>query len=319
MAMELIGTLGMTVGLKQTYDKTLISRAVPELVHTMFGRKKSIPRRGGKSVEWRRLDTIASSTTALTEGTPPSATQATYSNVACTVQQYGQYTQISDILETQNFDPVIQDFSEAYGETMGKSMDEVVRAILVAGTTVQYASTTASRGGVGSAMFLDSAEIREAVKTLRRANVKPLSSEGNMFACIIHPDTSHDLFSDSVITNAFQYAQPRGDANPLFTGLLGSFHGVRFFETTQAHIFSSAGLSGADVYATLIIGQDSYGVTDLEAHTASLIIKPRGSGGTSDPLNQFSTIGYKFALAAAILDQTRIVRIENNTSQSLAA
>ena len=316
MAYELLGVGGMSVELKQTYDRLLLMRAIPALVHARYGLKKDIPARGGKSIEVRRMESIAASTTALVEGTPPTSTVATFSSVACTISQYGQYTVLSDILETQAFDPVLAEYAENFGEAMGNSLDQVVRTVLVAGTTIQYAAASTSLGNVGSGMYLDSAEIREAVSTLKRANAK---TQGGKWICVLHPDVTRDLFADTNIVNAFQYAANRGGDNPLFTGVLGDYMGVTFVETTNGNISSSLGLSGADVYHCLFIGQEAYMVTSLDAHQARMVIHPRGTGGHTDPLEQISTVGWKAALTAVILNQNFMVRVLVNASRKTAA
>ena len=53
---------------------------------------------------------------------------------------------------------------------MTEALDLITRDVLVAGTTVQYAGTAGSRGGVGSGMNLNLAEIREAKRVLARSN-----------------------------------------------------------------------------------------------------------------------------------------------------
>lgn len=74
----------------------------------------------------------------------------------------------------------------------------------------------------------------------------------------IHPDTEADLFADDDIAAAFQRAAPRGPNNPLFTGEIGDYLGVRFVVTSNAKIYASLGLSGADVYGTLFIGKNAF-------------------------------------------------------------
>jgi N4-gp56 family major capsid protein len=308
----------MSVELKQFYDKLLLERALPNLVHLQFGVQRDIPARGGKSIEFRKMERITINTTALTEGTPPSETVATFTNVEATISQYGMFSYISDILNTQSFDPVVAEYTENYGEVMGDVLDRVVRDVITGGTTIQYASTAETLGaatGVGSGMFLDSAEIREAVNTLKRNDIKPLVD--GKYVMIIHPDVTRDLFADPNIVDAFLHAAERGAGNPLFTGELGDYMGVRFVETTNAKIESSLGLSGADVYNCLLIGKQAYGVTRLTAQQARIITQP--PGGITDPLEQASTIGWKAALAAVILDQNALVNVKVNTSRSLSA
>ena len=73
---------------------------------------------------------------------------------------------------------------------------------------------------------------------------------------------------------------------------------------------------GCDVHATLIFGKDAYGTIDIEgSQTLRTIIKPHGSAGTDDPLDQRATVGAKVAAyAAVILNDLWLLRIEHGVS-----
>jgi N4-gp56 family major capsid protein len=77
-----------------------------------------------------------------------------------------------------------------------------------------------------------------------------------------------------------------------------------------------ANKSAADVHFSLVFGKDAYGVVDLEGRGAmQSIVKPRGSAGADDPLDQRSTVGAKVpAYAATILNDLWLVRIEHGAS-----
>lgn len=75
-----------------------------------------------------------------------------------------------------------------------------------------------------------------------------------------------------------------------------------------------AGSEGRDVYATLIIGANAYGVTSIDGGGLEFIAKQRGSGGTADPLNQRSTMGWKMLKTAVILVDQYMVRIETTST-----
>ena len=303
MAIELIGAAGMTNELKQTYDRLLLPVAETDFVYVKYGEKKPIPARGGKSVEFRRFEkvTITGGSYTLTEGTPPSVTNATVSNVAATISQYGQYSQISDILELQGFDPVIAEFATLYREAMAEGLDVVVRNGLSSATTLQYAGAatvvaTSGAGAVGSGNYLTVAEIREFKRTLRRNGAR------QPYVLYLHPDNTKDLREDPEFADAIVNAGARGNDNPFFAGNIPPVEGVQVVETNNLRIRSSYGMSGADVYENVMFGKGFYGVTELDSMQARLIIHPRGTGGHTDPLDQFSTIGWKAALAAVILN-----------------
>jgi hypothetical protein len=88
-----IGIGGMSAELQlNTFDKRLLSRVRAETVFNRFGMQRGIPMHGGKAISFRRLEAIysagtagsaaaGSAPTALTEGTPPSAIDATWTQI----------------------------------------------------------------------------------------------------------------------------------------------------------------------------------------------------------------------------------------------
>lgn len=68
-----------------------------------------------------------------------------------------------------------------------------------------------------------------------------------------------------------------------------------------------------DAHVTLVFGADAYGVIDVAGSgVMQTIVKPCGSGGPADPLDQRATVGAKVAAyTAAILNDLWIVRIEH--------
>ena len=75
------------------------------------------------------------------------------------------------------------------------------------------------------------------------------------------------------------------------------------------------GRDGCAVYGCLFLGKGAYGVVDLSEGT-EVIVKPRGSSGTADPLDQRSSVGWKGVNAAAILYDEYMVRVECGSSYS---
>ena len=75
------------------------------------------------------------------------------------------------------------------------------------------------------------------------------------------------------------------------------------------------GKQGCAVYGCLFLGKGAYGVVDLSEGT-EVIVKPRGSSGTADPLDQRSSVGWKGVHAAAILYDEYMVRVECGSSYS---
>jgi N4-gp56 family major capsid protein len=316
-------TVFVTEEIRQYYERKMLDVAKTDVEFERFGVPGKIGANEGKSIQWRRFEkiTVLAGSYTLAEGTPNAAMMATITAVTATIDQYGQWSEISDMLETQAIDPMISSYADAYGNAMARGRDIVVRAEFSNATTIQYASTahqvgTSGTGSVGSGNYLNAAELMESKRTLRRNGAAKVN--GN-YICFVHPDNSHDLFQDPDIVDAFQYAGQRGGVNPLFTGELGDWMGIKFIETNNLLIHSSYGMSGADTYEVVMFGQGFYGVTDLAALPPKMIIHPRGTGGHIDPLDQKSTVGWKCAMAAKILNNDFGVLIHCASSRSNSA
>lgn len=333
MAYQLLGVGGLTVEDQlATFNRRLLRRFRAKPVWVKFANRDGIPVNGGRGMSFRGLTTIypagnagsaanASAPAALTEGTPGAAIDATWRQVVITVNQYGQYLQVTDLASLQALDKVVPAYVEGFGESMADALDLVTRDVLVAGTNVQYAGAATTRGGasgVGSGMRLNLAELREAKRTLLKNNVPGHPMAGGKFVVTTSPDALFDLEGDSNITNIWQYAGDRGvSQNQLFDTMFQDLPlGFRLYVTTNTRNFAAAGLSSTDVHATLVFGDQWFGGVDYDALPSEVIVKERGSGGTSDPLNQLATVGWKAAWGAGILNQANGVRIEHSVSSA---
>lgn len=76
-----------------------------------------------------------------------------------------------------------------------------------------------------------------------------------------------------------------------------------------------AGKDGTAIYCTLIIGANAYGVTEIEGLGLEHIVKQLGSGGTTDPLNQRATTGWKATKVAERLEESYMIRVEHTSKR----
>ena len=75
-----------------------------------------------------------------------------------------------------------------------------------------------------------------------------------------------------------------------------------------------AGAEGRDVYSTLIIAENAYGVTEIQGGGLQQIVKQLGSAGTGDPIDQRATVGWKATKTAERLVEAFMRRIETCSS-----
>ena len=305
----------LSVEMKTYYSDYLIDLAEPELVHDQFGQKHPIPKNGGKTIEFRKYSPLAKALTPLTEGVTPSGKKLNVSNLTATVAQYGDYIELSDVLLLTAIDNNLVQATKLLASQAGRTLDTITREVLNGGTNVQYAEGQVSArnalvGGSATASdnhYLTVKAIRMAVRYLRVMNAPKINGD---YAGIIHPDCEYDLMSDPDWKNPHEYV----DTDNIYENEIGKIAGVRFVESSEAKIWKQAGASNRDVYSTLILGADAYGVTEVTGGGLQHIVKQLGSSGTADPLNQRATAGWKAIKTAERLVEEYMVRIETTST-----
>lgn len=295
--------------MKTYYSDYLIDNAVPNLIHDQFGQKHPIPKNGGKTIEFRKYDPFAKATTPITEGVTPNGHKLNVTTITATVAQYGDYVELSDVLLLTAIDNNMVQATKLLGNQAGETLDYVTREVISAGTNVLYAKGSAqsrptARTGVGATNTLSVDDIFNAARILKNANAKKINGS---YVGIVCPNISYTLMRDPEWIDVHKYARPE----EIYEGEIGKIGGVRFVETTEAKVFTGAGASSTDVYSTLIIAENAYGVTEVSGGGLQHIVKQLGSSGSADPLNQRATVGWKAIKTAEILVNAYMVRIES--------
>lgn len=313
-------TSEVTPAVNYYFSKALLVRALPNLVHTLFGQQRDIPQNMATAVKFRRYTALTPATTALTEGTTPAGSQLAITDVTATVLQYGDFVTTTDFLTMTTLDPLTLEMAKLLGEQAGQTIDQIVRNVIAAGTVVSYAQSRAARINVTATDLVVAADFDKAVRTLKVANAQKITemvgpdggySTTPVNACyvgIIHPSVAYTVRGFTGFKPVEQYAAVVG--TPM-KGEIGAYNDIRFVETTYAKVFTGLGAAGADVYGTIILGKEAYGITRIDANALQMIVKPLGSSGTADPLSQRSTAGWKASLVAVILNNAFMARIES--------
>ena len=324
----------LTAEMKTFYSNNLIDLAEPELVHDQFGQKHPIPKNGGKTIEFRKYSSLPKATTALTEGVTPNGQSLNVTTLTATVSQYGGYVTLSDVLLLAAIDNNLMQASKLLASQAGRTLDTITREVLNGGTNVYYcASGVTDKANLvgGSATASDNNtltvdDIRRAVRKLKTMNTPKINGG---YVAIIHPDVSYDLMSDPEWQRPHEYV----DTDNIYAGEIGRIAGCRFVETTEAKVWKKAAkdkssgtaeagdgsTKGWDVYSTLVLGADAYGVTEITGGGLQMIIKQLGSAGTEDPLDQRATAGWKAIKVAERLVEEYMIRVMSVSSFNDAA
>ncbi len=316
------GVNTLTAEQAEFYQRTMLERLLPELFFMKYGEKKNIPKNSGAVTSFRRLNSLAVSTTAITEGVTPDGVNLDITKINATVSEYGNWTKTSEFINMVGLDPLLTETSELMGENAGESMDIIVRDTIAAGTNVLYANGKSARNTILPDDKITALDILKARRILKRNKIKPINvpGGGKGYLAFIHTDVATDLMQTQEWKDMNTYVDTKNRED----GVLGKLYGIYFLEADNAPKWvgagadidgAGAGTTMADVFGTVFIGKGAYGVPDVEGSSKPEIIVHRaGSAGTADPLNQFNTVAWKSAFTTVRLQELAILRYESGAS-----
>ena len=264
---------------------------------------------GTNSVTWVGYNDLSASTTALTEGTAPTANTLAIVVDTATATQIGATIEITDLAVLQSPHELFAVAADIISDNAAKTRDVLVREILGAGTSVKYVTQTA-RSAIATSNIITGAQVKRMESLLEANDVRKFSD--GFFRSIIHPHAVYDLQTDTANGGWMDVWKYTNNA-PLLANELGRFAGVRFMLSTNAKVFSTAGASSANVYSTIFFGPDAYGVSDMQG-IRTYYVAP--GGDHSDPLAQKGLVGWKSAFACLLLDAqgSKYLRLEHGTT-----
>jgi len=298
-------TTGLT-GLMQTfYDKVFLDRAETEIVYDVGAQAKKVPMNSGKTVYFNRFSPLAVQTTALTEATNPTAIDMSTTIVSATVAEYGGFTTVGSLFNMTSIDEGLKEHMEVIGQNAGETVDQLIATELSAGGTEQLANAKTNITAVAATDTLTGAEIRKAVRTLKKNKAKRF--EDGLYKAIVPTSAAYDLRGNSEWLDAYKYT----DATNIRKGLLGQLHGVNMYETAREQTTSST----ATVYSTFVFGKNAYGVVRLGSNAGPKVyVKTPGPSSTGNPIDLFSTVGWKVPFVAKTLNSTWIINIKSGVT-----
>ena len=308
------GVNTMSGELKTFYDTELLENARVEMFFAQFAKKQALPANHGTTVEWRKWNTFAKAG-QLQEGVIPTGQKFGMSSKTGSINQYGTYATVSDKLEMRAYDDVILGATEEMGASAAETQETLIRDALLVNTNVLYCkngdgSQPNVPGDMDDNCLLTPDMVAKAVTKMKKDRVPTINGK---YYAVIHPSVAYDLRKSQEWIEAHKYASVEEIKN----GEIGELHGCRFIENVFAPILDGDYANKTDcvTYATYFFGKDAFGIIDPEGGALEMIVKDKSQVG--GPLNQFSTIGYKFETnGATILYPERVLRVMSCSSFS---
>ena len=301
---NMTASTGLAPGMQEYYNRELLREFEPNLVHLQFGKEYRMPLNNGLSMQLRKVLPVETNTSTLEEGNPGEGTMLAETEVHMQLEQYGDYARYTDKLDMAHLDANVLESTQLFADAGSRSIDAVVREELATCTNVIRPNGKTEMSALTADDKLTSDMLLDAVKILKKAKAKRFDG---YYVAIIGPDVWRDLMKDELFVNVSVYQ----DKENIYKGEIGRMHGVRLVETTEAKIFEGAGASGVDVASVIVLGQGAYGYTSWKGAKPRVIVKPAGSAGTGDPLDQISTVGWKMdGFGVKLIQPEYAVRIE---------
>jgi len=290
---------GLSKNLHSYYERKLLETLEPRLVLYPLGMKQRMPKGMGKDIKWLRYGSVSESTTPLSEAVVPSEIDVESNTFTSQIKQYGQYSKVSDLLVDTAIDPVLKSLSERFGLAASKTIEALIIAELDASAAIRRVNGQANDAAMTSADVLNHKELIRAMVAQKKEFVGP--HESGSYVAVLHPFMEYDLKSDSQAGSWLDVSKYNNEQQ-ILRGEFGRMYGMKLLVSDKMSSIaagvddpneSGTSLAGVSLYNNYVIGEEAFGVVELERESVRMIIKPHGSAGVNDPLDQIATVGYK--------------------------
>jgi N4-gp56 family major capsid protein len=305
----------------------LLKRGQALLVTERFGQFDPQGQNKTKTRKFRRYNALAAATAPLAEGITPKGSKISYEDVECTLEQYGDWVQITDVIQDTHEDPVLSEMMDVCGEQAAETIEMIRIAVLKAGTSVFRAGAVNNRTDIAAACdrntffkikrFFATNRARE-ISTIVKASVNygtdPVSPA---YFVLGHTDLEYDIRAMTGFVSAEKYA----DSTKALPGEIGKMDSFRFILSDLFTPWADGGalINGTklttggvrnDVYPMICVAKDAYAIVPLKGKNGVTPMVKNPTPSDSDPMAQRGFVSWKTYQTAVILNHLWICRFE---------
>lgn len=295
---------------REYYDRLLLMTAYPTLIHTKFAQKRVLPEKNGDTIVFRRYARLPTVPIPLVDGITPPGSPLSATNIKARVDFYGNFVTLTNQVELTVEDRTLNEAARLLAQNLGQTLDEVTRDVLASTISVLQCSNGVNGN---TPTELTKADIDAAVKTL-------LGNDADMISEVI---TGRDMYATSPIRPAFwgymdtdliddlenvsNFVNTSNYPNQktVLDAEWGSTGNVRWLYTSVGSVSSAS----PAVYNNFIVGKEAYAVVHLGSETGDFYIKPLGSAGAADPLDQRGSCGWQHPFVSRILNDAFMINL----------
>lgn len=331
MALMISTTTELAHQYQTTFSKKMLPRARQKLVLDEYATKMPFPKNAGaKTIRFFRQESgSAANVSALSEG----VALTTYSEIGldyveATLAQYGQVYKISDVLSmTELFDTLAGSIDRA-GEDAGLHADQIIRNAVVTGTTAagnkRYAGGAADYAALKALTSTNGKmKIADLLDAMTQLTIQRAPTKNGEYFAIVPPQVARDLMTDATYWIPFSTYQ---NNTQIMKGEVGKWYNVRIVVATVPFredgttgggsaegTYSSAGTD--PILTTIVTGSDGFGVPIMAGgspFSPKVIVNDKAD--KTDPLNQYTMMGWKAYWTVVMLNALWVVTIRSKTA-----
>jgi len=312
--MTISNTGNLTPAVEDYYSRLVLMTAYQRLIYGTFAQKRTLPEKSGKNIVFGRYTKLETVPVPLENGiTGPGAPFDTQ-RISAQIKWYGNHQIITDQVQLTVEDQVVNQSARLLAQNMAATIDEITRDVLASTSSVIQCSA-GSNGqtpteltredinfAVKSLLGRDADMIGEVITATDGVSTAPVR---DAFFSFVHTDLLDDLEAVEGFKNTAEYPQQK-----ILPSEWGSVGNMRF-------LYSSVGSksdSSPEVYNNIVVGKEAYGAIHLSSEGGKFYVKGLGSGGSVDPVNQRSSVGFKVAYASRILNDAFMVNMMSTHS-----
>ena len=262
--------------------KQLLQRSYLKLVMSSLCDQDQMREGAGLTAYMVRYKRMNAPTSTLTEGTTPSASTFSLEQVTVTLDQWGDYVQLTDIAQLTAKHQVIQEAVKLLADNAARVMDREITIVLLAGTNVQFGDgSVTTRATVTSTMKISDTVLQKARVTMVNNGAPPrggpagdarqVAAQGNFqngvsYVAVCGPELVSDIQTPSTSFGSFVSSAVYANAKALYNAEVGMWLGFRIVETNFLPKFVLLGNKTAAVSSA---ASDGGGITGFSITAAT--------------------------------------------------
>ena len=197
----------------------------------------------GKTLRVVRVNRVSLPQSALQEGITPPSSAMTLTNVDVTVEQWGLYVTLTDVLDLTTKHPMLNIAIDRVSMALKETMEREDCLVIMAGTNVTYAGSATARSGLASTDVFNTALAITINAKLEMRGAPKYVPDGIYMGFMQPPHKAAVLGTDPIFQQASNFARQQR----LEYGYIGTWMGIDWILGNFLPIY--VGVAAADTAA----------------------------------------------------------------------